>query len=396
MESVYRFLVSALLYPPLAFYLFTRPCPLTFRWDIRFRLPTSLDVRLFGNVDLLKLRRTVRYKPRRRLGLHVLRGRPRRLYAEVDIATPPRSSSKSPSDDDGQSPSPRTPCPDVPSGTGPWRSDRTEFDFVDGLKTYNSATMDFNTQAPNPYTPPHTCFEAYYGCTSSEAWSYIETHSVDPLESYLKEKSLLYSDMFRTTREDVVLKRAFIAAKQLLVDSSTQRALHGIFLTDTSKADVHERHLDVPIVVDTGASFSLTPFLSDFTSELELPDVDNLTGLTDKVKVEGIGWVEWYVRDAKGQVALIRTKAYYVPEADIRLMSPQTYFELHDGGKAVLDHQGMTLHTPEDVHLEFPYQFGAIYWKRYPNWWRGICLHVSALTIYPTETLTMTWPWSRT
>ena len=62
-DAVYRSLVSALLLPPLAFYLFTQPVPLPFRWDIRYRLPISLDVRLLGNLDLLKLRRSIRYKP---------------------------------------------------------------------------------------------------------------------------------------------------------------------------------------------------------------------------------------------------------------------------------------------------------------------------------------------
>ena len=345
-DEFYRFLLSTFLLLPLTLYLLTRPQPQPWKSDIRYSLRVPMDVRLYGNLDLERLRLSVRYKPfphhqymiRRRLGLHVLRSRRSRpsksSCAEPEVATPARNSCTTPPDNQA----PPTP------------------DFVSGLDSYNQATMNYQNEIHNPLQPLHTTFENYYGCTSTSAWEYISTYSVDPLDMFLKEKSLLYSDMFRTTRQDVVLKRAFIAAKQLLVDSSTNRAQHGIFLTDQGrKADPHDRHLDIPIVIDTGASFSLTPFLSDFTSVIEPPDVDSLTGLTDKVEVQGVGWVEWSVRDSKGQVALIRTRAYYVPKADIRLMSPQTYFELHDAGNAVLDRFGMTLNTHDKVTLEFPY-----------------------------------------
>ena len=365
-DALYRFVYSVLLLPSLTFYFLSRPMHYPWRRDFRYLMHTPMDVRLYGNLDLERLRRSVRYKPfphhqymiRRRLGLHVVRrrrlprSRPSKTkYAEPEVAPPtrePRSDSPTDPQDDEPEFVPR------PPSSEPW-FDHHGFDFVDGLDAYRRATMNYENEVHNPLQPAYTAFENYYGCTSSDAWDYITTYSVDPLDMFLKEKSLLYADMFRTTSEDVVLKRAFIAAKQLLVDSSTARAQHGIFLTDQSKADLLDRHLDVPIVIDTGASFSLTPFMSDFTSPIEPPDVDSLTGLTDKVDVKGVGWVEWTVRDSNGQVALIRTRAYYVPKADIRLMSPQTYFDIHEGGSAVLDRHGMTLNTPDDVHLDFPY-----------------------------------------
>ena len=80
-----------------------------------------------------------------------------------------------------------------------------------------------------------------------------------------------------------------------------------------------------PIVLDTGASISVTPFLSDFVTDLE--DVDTeMRGLSESIQVEGKGTVEWPTQDFFGRVALVRTKAYLVPKGNIRLFSPQAYF----------------------------------------------------------------------
>ena len=107
----------------------------------------------------------------------------------------------------------------------------------------------------------------------------------------------------------------------------------------------------VPIVFDTGASFSLTPFIEDFDVEgIEEPDVKEMHGIADKIKIEGRGWVEWSIRDAFGNICLIRTQAYYVPSAHIRLFSPQTYFKEQpsdspDRAKATFDYQKLEFQT---------------------------------------------------
>jgi hypothetical protein len=78
-----------------------------------------------------------------------------------------------------------------------------------------------------------------------------------------------------------------------------------VFLTDTSA------RFDVPIVIDTSASFSITPFKEDFVSPpLEPADINAMHGLANLALVKGVGWVEWTIRDAGNQIAIIRTKAY--------------------------------------------------------------------------------------
>ena len=79
----------------------------------------------------------------------------------------------------------------------------------------------------------------------------------------------------------------------------------------------------IPIIIDTGASISLTPVITDFVGNIEPADLDSLQGLSSKTKVCGQGTVHWKIQDMFGMVRTIAIKAYYVPEASIRLMSPQ-------------------------------------------------------------------------
>ena len=65
----------------------------------------------------------------------------------------------------------------------------------------------------------------------------------------------------------------------------------------------------MPVVIDTGCSISITPLLQDFVTPLQDATVQELTGITDTAKVEGIGWVEWPIRDQNGVIALIWTRA---------------------------------------------------------------------------------------
>ncbi|KAL3911553.1 MAG: hypothetical protein SGARI_001593 [Bacillariaceae sp.] len=90
---------------------------------------------------------------------------------------------------------------------------------------------------------------------------------------------------------------------------------------------------DMPIVIDTGASISITPFKSDF---IEPPRTNSkipaLKGLAHKTEVAGWGKVSWIIGDMYGVVHRVETYAYYVPEATIRLYSPQSHFQEQNNG----------------------------------------------------------------
>jgi hypothetical protein len=68
-----------------------------------------------------------------------------------------------------------------------------------------------------------------------------------------------------------------------------------------------------------------------------------------------MGWVEWKIQDYMGQVAMFRTQAYYVPEAHIRIASPQHHFKLHQRGHGEFNCSRMALTTVDDLELNFPY-----------------------------------------
>jgi hypothetical protein len=82
---------------------------------------------------------------------------------------------------------------------------------------------------------------------------------------------------------------------------------------------------ELPIVIDTGASCSLTPIHSDFIGTIDPSNVPTLNNISGKTPVVGQGRIEWNIQDVNGVVKPIQTTAYYVPQATIRLFSPQVY-----------------------------------------------------------------------
>jgi hypothetical protein len=116
---------------------------------------------------------------------------------------------------------------------------------------------------------------------------------------------------------------------------------------------------ELPIVIDTGASLSLTPVRSDFVGEIHSCDTRDLQGISSSTKVVGKGLVEWTVRDVFGVIRRIRTEAYYVPDASIRLFSPQKYFQEQEAGEYVCDSKRATLKLADGSTLEFPFNRGS-------------------------------------
>ena len=150
------------------------------------------------------------------------------------------------------------------------------------------------------------------------------------------------------------IERAYIAAADLLEEIQGHRppnsVMSGTYLSDNVQSEL-------PIVFDTGASLSVTPVLEDFVTPLEDAKIGQMTGLADSVRIAGIGWVEWTIRDVFGKSHTIRTEAYYIKQASIRLFSPQTYFqENKEGlGKAEFDRSLLAFTLHDGSRLQFPY-----------------------------------------
>ena len=101
--------------------------------------------------------------------------------------------------------------------------------------------------------------------------------------------------------------------------------------TTTGKKKRHSFR-DCPLVWDTGASFGLTPFRGDFIDYVECSIPVNDIARTNIVC--GIGTTLHKFR-INGEVIFIPCLSYHLPEADVRLFSPQTYHTIYGGHSAV-------------------------------------------------------------
>ncbi|KAI2509642.1 hypothetical protein MHU86_4762 [Fragilaria crotonensis] len=113
-----------------------------------------------------------------------------------------------------------------------------------------------------------------------------------------------------------------------------------------------------PIVIDSGASVSITPNINDFVNGIHPTQLSDLKGLEGATKVHGQGIVEWTVFDLMDVVRTIRTTAYYVPSATIRLFSPQSYFQESNSGSYLMDAHTTRLTLRDGTQLIFPYNHG--------------------------------------
>ena len=212
---------------------------------------------------------------------------------------------------------------------------------------------DFNSKKRTKSEPPKTDADVEHGVPSEKKKPSLLEH-IDVLNILRNGFNLNYELLLVPRAGDQrVFSSAFIAAadlyKELRYDRPIDSRFEGAFIADRTQG------CDVPIVIDTGCSFSVTPFPEDFVTEIEPTNVLDLTGIKEKVKVKGCAFVEWPIRDVYGQVAVIRTRAYYVPDSTIRLHSPQSYFNENKAGHCSFDWKEVRIHTPIGNVLHFPF-----------------------------------------
>ena len=114
--------------------------------------------------------------------------------------------------------------------------------------------------------------------------------------------------------------------------------------------------VETPIVLDTGASFSVTPHVSDFITPIQPADLTTLNSLDGKISVHGTGQVEWVIQDQNDVKRIVRTTALFIPSAGVRLFSPQSFFMENEAGSLTCTHDLCVLEVPDGTKLEFPWQ----------------------------------------
>ena len=117
----------------------------------------------------------------------------------------------------------------------------------------------------------------------------------------------------------------------------------------------------MPLVYDTGASRGLTPFKRDFLDyqavHIPIKDIKRTN------YVIGVGTVVNKMIATDGSVQFVPSIAYHMPDAAIRLHSPQTYYQQFGVSGTVTSDKAIT-HAGRDQHgvrrdIEFPINRGG-------------------------------------
>ena len=88
------------------------------------------------------------------------------------------------------------------------------------------------------------------------------------------------------------------------------------------------------LVWDTGVLIGLTPFCSYFIDYLPLGGI-TVKDIACANTVLGNGTIMWKLPTTKGNPVFIPAVVYHMPDCDIHLFSPQSYFNQH-GGDAIV------------------------------------------------------------
>ena len=158
----------------------------------------------------------------------------------------------------------------------------------------------------------------------------------------------LYHSFLHTTKCPTVTLSPIINISEVRATNTTKSPTLCSYTTESTLNNT-------PIVVDSGATFGITPFVEYIIpgtlKAIEL-DVNNLSG---KSKITARGFGRWTVKDKHGTTATIEPFLHVVPTAEIRLFSPQNYFQGLKGGNYTMDENTTILTLPSNEILEIPY-----------------------------------------
>ena len=109
------------------------------------------------------------------------------------------------------------------------------------------------------------------------------------------------------------------------------------------------------IVLDSGASLSITPDSNDFIEPIQPSRIRSISGLNSSEKVQGCGKIRWIVKDVNDAPFAIETFALHIPTASIRLFSPQDYFHQISCPSTVHMDQSQAFLNVDKFTIAFPY-----------------------------------------
>jgi len=131
-----------------------------------------------------------------------------------------------------------------------------------------------------------------------------------------KRQELLRSLRFSTSRQQQRLS-ALVARTELLNDLWSHSDVTIVRTQKVSYLSNGNTQCNTPVVLDTGASFSLTPFIAKFVTPIVSTSSKEMKGIANSLRIQGVGTVFWPIRDVFGRTRTVTTQAFYVPDADI-------------------------------------------------------------------------------
>ena len=187
---------------------------------------------------------------------------------------------------------------------------------------------------------------------------YVSVENTSRIPPFLLHKSeLVYGEAFKNMVFHPKLFSSFIVKRNVSTIGSS--FISEVKLKDKNKQVRIEANAassnSTPIVIDTGATFGTTPFIEDLipgTVEKVEGAVRNLSG-NSNITARGFG--RWNVKDINGVSTVIEPFLQVVPKSEVRLMSPQDYFQGLNGGNYLVTKDSSWLTLPNGIKMEVPF-----------------------------------------
>ena len=95
------------------------------------------------------------------------------------------------------------------------------------------------------------------------------------------------------------------------------------------------------VIFDTGAMRAVLYDKRDFVGPIR-PIDKKLAGIGAGLDAVIIGMIRREFRDKNWKPFIVKVEGYYVPECKVKLLSPQQYSRVMNGGRLIVDRYGAT------------------------------------------------------
>ena len=153
--------------------------------------------------------------------------------------------------------------------------------------------------------------------------------------------------------DKVVMQRLTIPDMERVLVNLSGRLRHAHVQAFESVFNSLSQQNVMPLIVDSGASCCISPRRDDFVtygkSDMKIKDLSGVN------KVAGEGMIRWKVLDKYGREYEIQIKGYHIPQASVRLLSPQCIIQTFKGSYGGQTSRQYVLRLADGTILEAPY-----------------------------------------